>query len=185
MEQRTRRRHRGFNLVEVAVTLAILGTLTGFAAPDMAEMIHAQRLGGVTNDVLQQLHLARSEAIKRNRRVALCTSSDGAWCAEGGGWDQGWILFEDLNNSGTRESTEPLLERLLPIPPGYRLSANAPLSRYVSYSPTGVARMTSNAFQAGTFTLCRHSLEPVEGRQIIVNTGGRPRVQKVQLADCV
>ena len=177
-------KQRGINLVEAAVTLAVLGVLVGMAAPDMADMVHAQRLGKVTNDVLQQLHLARSEAIKRNTRVALCKSADGIACSETGNWDRGWILFEDANNSGTREAREPLLERLQPVPPGYRLSANAPLSRYVSYSPFGQARLTSNAFQAGTFTVCRASPQPAEGRQIVINAGGRPRVQKVQLAEC-
>ncbi|QJW84188.1 prepilin-type N-terminal cleavage/methylation domain-containing protein [Ramlibacter terrae] len=140
-------KQRGFNLLECVVALAILGMLAGMAAPDVGDMIHAQRPGTVTNDVLQQLQLARSEAIKRNRRVALCKSSDGVACTDAGNWDRGWILFEDANNSGTREEGEPLLERLLPIPPGYRLTANAPLARYVSYSPFGHARLTSNAFR--------------------------------------
>ncbi|HEY8360444.1 MAG TPA: GspH/FimT family pseudopilin [Ramlibacter sp.] len=185
MDPRTHRTQRGFNLLEVVVSLAILGTLLGAAVPDVVDMVQASRLSNVSNDVLQQLQLARSEAIKRNGRVALCKSADGEWCSETGGWEQGWILFQDANNSGAREATEPMLQRLLPIPAGYRLAANAPLARYVSYGPMGGARMTSNAFQAGTFTVCRISADPVEGHQIIVNASGRPRLHKLQLADCM
>jgi type IV fimbrial biogenesis protein FimT len=185
MHQRAPRHQRGFNLIEVVISLAVLGILVGMGVPSAADMIESQRLGNVSNDVLQQLHLARSEAIKRNARVVLCKSSGGETCTESGGWEQGWILFQDANNSGTREPAEPVLERLLPVPRGFRLSANTPMARYVSFGPFGGARMTSGAFQAGTFTVCRISVDQVEGRQIIINAGGRPRVQKVRLAECL
>jgi type IV fimbrial biogenesis protein FimT len=42
----------------------------------------------------------------------------------------------------------------------------------------------SGAFQAGTFTVCRQSAAAVQGRRIIINAGGRPRVQKVNLESC-
>ena len=179
------RKQRGFNLVEAMVCLAVFGILVGASAPDLADMIHAQRLAGVSNDVLRQLQLARSEAIRRNARVALCKSADGVSCSEQGGWEQGWILFQDDNNSGTREDTEARLQHVLPVPPGYRLGANGPLARYVSYGSMGETRTTSNAFQAGTFTVCRISAEQATGHQVVINAAGRPRLQKVQLADCL
>ncbi|NML45129.1 prepilin-type N-terminal cleavage/methylation domain-containing protein [Ramlibacter sp. G-1-2-2] len=176
---------RGFTLPEMLVTFSVLGGLLAMALTSITDMVHDLRLAGVSNDVMQQLFLARSEAIKRNRRVAVCKSPDGESCAEQGGWEQGWILFEDTNNSGTREAHEPILQRLNPLPPQYRLTANNPLARYVSYHPLGGTVMASGAFQAGTFTLCRLSAGPGEGRQIIINAGGRPRVQKVQLESCM
>lgn len=175
----------GYTLVEAVVTLAVLATLGGLAVPPLADMIQAQRLGAVANDVLQQITLARSEAIKRNTRVALCKSADGTTCADRGGWEQGWILFQDRNNNGLREDHEPLLEALRPLPRDFRLTANSPLARYVSYGPEGGSHLVSGAFQAGTFTVCRASAGKAEGRQIIVNSGGRPRMQKVQLAQCL
>lgn len=179
------RHQQGFHLVEVLLSLAILGSLLAMGVSTVGDILHNLRLGTVSNDVLQQLYLARSEAIKRNGRVALCKSQDGASCAASGGWEQGWILFQDGNNSGSREPGEPVLQRLLPVPPGFRLRANSPLARYVSYGPTGRTRLASGAFQAGTFTVCRISADAGEGRQIIINAGGRPRVQKVQLRDCI
>jgi type IV fimbrial biogenesis protein FimT len=178
-------RVRGFTLVEAVVTLAVLGTLVATGVSTVGELVDGMRLSTLSNDVLQQLHLARSEAIKRNTRVALCKSADGDSCAAGGPWDQGWMMFQDRNNNGSREEGEPLVQQVRALPPGWRLAANNPLLRYVSYGPVGDARMTSGAFQAGTFTLCRISAEAVEGRQIVINAGGRPRVQKVQLASCM
>jgi type IV fimbrial biogenesis protein FimT len=178
-------RQRGFTLTETLVTLSVLGGLLAMGVSSISDQLHSLRLAGVSNDVMQQLYLARSEAIKRNKRVALCKSADGESCSDEGGWEQGWILFEDRNNNGHRESTEPILQRLLPLPPQYKLTANSPLARYVSYHPLGGTEMASGAFQAGTFTLCRISAGPGEGRHIIINAGGRPRVEKVQLDSCM
>ena len=178
-------RPHGFSLVESVVTLAIAGSLVALGASSLADLFHGLRLQALSGNLFQQVLLARSEAIKRNGRVVLCKSPDGYACADDGAWEQGWILFQDRNNSGSRESAEPVLERLHALPPGWRLTANTPVGRYVSYGPTGGARMAqSGAFQAGTFTLCRASTERTEARQIIINAGGRPRVQKVWLDHC-
>jgi len=178
------RQARGFTLVEALVTLTVLGTLLALGAPSFAELVDEMRLQAVSNDLFQQLMLARSEAIKRNGRVALCKSADGEQCTEAGPWEQGWIVFHDRNNSGTREPEEAILQRLRPLPPGWRVASNGPVTHYVSYGPMGGARLVSGAFQAGTFTVCRASAVAVPARRIIINAGGRPRVQKLALESC-
>ena len=174
----------GFSLVESVVTLAVLGSVAAVAVPSMAEVVQGLRLQAVAGDVFHPLLLARSEAIKRNTRVALCKSADGASCAEGGSWGQGWIVFQDTNNSGTREPHEPVLQAVRRVPADFRVRANDPLDQYVSYGPMGGAQLTSGAFQAGTFTVCRVSAGRTEARQVIINAGGRPRVQQVWLEAC-
>lgn len=176
--------HRGFTLTEALVTLAVLSVLLGVAASSVGDLFHGLRLQALSADLFQQLLLARSEAIKRNGRVVLCKTADGQTCTSEGPWEQGWLLFHDQNRSGTREEGEPVLERLPPLPAGWRLSANRPLASYVSYGPLGGAKLVPGGFQAGTFTLCRMSADRLEGRQIVLNAGGRPRVQKVWLESC-
>lgn len=178
------RTHRGFTLTEALITLAVLGLLLGVAVSTVAEVLHGLRLQAVSGDVFHHLMLARSEAIKRNGRVVLCKSVDGLTCTEQARWEQGWLLFHDVNNSGSREPREPVLQRLPALPAGWRLNANGPLANYVSYGPFGAARMVPGGFQAGTFTVCRTSTDTLEARQIVINAGGRPRVQKVWLDQC-
>ena len=178
------RQARGFTLIEVLVTLTVVGLLLAVGVPSFAEMLEELRLQGLSNDVLQQLMLARSEAIKRNARVALCTSADGEQCTEDSPWERGWIMFHDANNSGTREPHETVIQRLPALPPGWRLTGNGPVTHYVSYGSMGGARLVTGAFQAGTFTVCRASAGAVAARRIIINAGGRPRVQKVRLDSC-
>ena len=175
---------RGFTLLEMLVVLAVTAVLTAVAVPSFSTIIDSFKLSSATNVFLSGLHLARSEAIKRNSRVVLCKTADGATCASAGGWEQGWIVFHDANNNGTRESSETLIQRELPLSASLRLTGNQYVARYVSFTPTGGTRLTGGNFQAGTLTVCRYSPQGGEARQIILNAVGRPRVQKAALTTC-
>lgn len=175
---------RGVTLVESVVALALMGLLAAAAVPSMFWFIDSMKLASATDLFMSGLNLTRSEAIKRNGSVVLCKSAEGESCATAGGWEQGWIVFHDLNRNGLREVAEPLIRHEQPLSPGLRLSGNQHVANYVSYAPTGVARLVGGGFQAGTLTLCRRSAERGEARQIIVNSGGRPRVQKASVDIC-
>ena len=91
---------RGFNLIELMVTIAVLGVLLGVGIPGVQGYIHNNRLISQINSLSTSLLHARSEAIKRNQRVVVCVSVDGEQCAAGGGgtlWSKGWIVFVDRN----------------------------------------------------------------------------------------
>ncbi|WP_427911751.1 GspH/FimT family pseudopilin [Ramlibacter sp. MMS24-I3-19] len=168
----------------MTVTLSVVGVLMGLGAPSLSEWASSARRTDLANAMLANLHRARSEAITRNSRVTLCKSGDGALCATSGAWDQGLIVYEDRNNNGVRDPAEPLLHREGPLPAGWRLFGNASVRDRISYGPEGMTRMESGAFQAGTIMLCQSSAAATEGRQIIVNSSGRPRVQRALLDSC-
>lgn len=178
------RRSNGTSLVELLAAVAVLSVLMGAGALALKEVGAAMKLSAYANRLLSELYLARNEAIKRNGRVVLCKSLDGETCAGTGGWEQGWIVFHDVNNNAARDPGEALIRRGDALMASYRVSGNASVARYVSFSPYGGARLTSGAFQAGTITVCRQSLEPSEAHQLIINAVGRPRVKRVALPSC-
>jgi type IV fimbrial biogenesis protein FimT len=178
------RRTRGFTLVELLFAVCIAAVLLGIAAPPLAATADGMRLSATANTFLAQLHLARSEAIKRNAAVAICKSADGEACSAAGGWEQGWIVFHDVNNDGLRQAGEPRIERFAALPAGFRLVGNFSVAQFVSFSGNGATRTPGGAFQAGTLTVCRASAQAAEARQIVINAIGRPRVQKVMLPNC-
>lgn len=178
------RRTAGTSLVEILVTLAIAATSASLGATAWNRLAVSLRLTSYSNHFLTTLHLARSEAIKRNGRVAICKSPDGERCIPGGGWEQGWIVFHDLNNNGTREADETLVLATGALPEGYRLAGNQSVSRYVSFTGHGASEMLSGAFQAGTLTLCRTSADTVDARVIVISSVGNPRVQKATVPSC-
>lgn len=175
---------RGFTLVEFLAVVAIAGILAAVAVPSMIRFVKSVRLTSATNDLFASFLMARSEAAKRNSRVVLCKSGDGATCARTGGWEQGWLVFHDSNSSGSRDSGEEIVLRGQALAADLRLTGNLNVARYISYAPSGETRLASGAFQAGTITLCNHSTQQAEARQIIVSSSGRPRVQRTRLDQC-
>src|SRR5688572_23647254 len=106
------RRSRGFTLVELLVVLSILAVLVTAAVPLTSSIGRSMKLTALSNALLSQLHLARSEAIKRNGRVAVCKSGDGRSCLAAGGWEQGWIVYHDANNNGLHDEAEDVVHRV-------------------------------------------------------------------------
>ena len=180
----TRRSARGFTFVEVLTTTTLIGTLMALGVPAFGSGLANVKLGSAANTLLFDLYLARSEAIKRNAHVVLCKSIDGETCEPDGGWEQGSIVFHDNNNNGTRDPTEAVIHKEQATSADLRINGNQNVIRYVSYDPQGRSKLASGAFQAGTITFCRRSAEPTEARQIVINSDGRPRIQKIQVAEC-
>jgi len=179
-----RRRAGGFTLIELAAVMAVAAVLVGVGVPPLTEMVRSIRLSSASNDLLAGLHMARSEALKRNGRGVVCKSSDGVSCASTGGWEQGWMVFHDANNNGSRESGEAIVERGHALAGDLRVTGNLNVVRYVSYTGTGTTKTVGGGFQSGTLTMCRQSVDGGEARQIIISSSGRPRVQKTLVDSC-
>jgi type IV fimbrial biogenesis protein FimT len=94
------RTHSGFTLIELLVTLAVASILIAAATPGFASFFRVNRLASATNEMVLSLQLARAEAARRGRPVSLCRSVDGATCAGGNAWADGWIVFQDANSTG-------------------------------------------------------------------------------------
>jgi type IV fimbrial biogenesis protein FimT len=78
-----RRRARGFTLIELMTVIVVLTLLTMAAAPGMQSMIASQRARAAANDLISDLLMARSEAVKRNKDVSLSPVA---------GWMDGWMV---------------------------------------------------------------------------------------------
>jgi type IV fimbrial biogenesis protein FimT len=65
------RRQRGFNLIEVMVTLTVLAVLISLGAPAFIEWNQSQRLRAGAEAILNGIQVARGEAIRRNLAVTV------------------------------------------------------------------------------------------------------------------
>ncbi|MGE8319435.1 MAG: GspH/FimT family pseudopilin [Comamonas sp.] len=81
-------RHRtvphGFTLIELMATIAVLAIILTLAAPSFRQLLEAQRIRATAFDVVSDLILARSEALKRGATTTLAPAA--------GGWASGWSL---------------------------------------------------------------------------------------------
>lgn len=89
----------GFNLIELMVVLFVAGILLGIGVPSMGNLISNNRIATASNDIAVSVHMARTEAVKRQANVTICPST--TWgnaaptCDLNGELDAGWIVFVD------------------------------------------------------------------------------------------
>ena len=95
----------GFTLVELLVVIAIAAILASLAAPSFVSLMNSTRQGSAQSQLLADLNRARSEAIKRNSRVLLCNTSDGAACTALTNWSAGWLVCFDADGNDACDST--------------------------------------------------------------------------------
>lgn len=171
---------RGVTLIELLVAMSVLSILLAVGVPSFSQFTVNTRLNSYANTMFSHMALARSEAVKRNMRVAICKSSDGSTCASSDDWSQGWIVFVDLDNNASIDSGEQVITTMPALPTGFSFSGNGNVSDYISYDAQGVPKLTSGGFQAGTIILC--PVVPAvagNGRSIILSGSGRSRITKI------
>lgn len=160
----------GYALIELMTTLTIAAILAAMAS-SVWGFLEGQRLVALNNEVIANLHFARSEAIRTNERISLCQSADQSTCGRSDQWEKGWIIFRDLNENRVVDSEDTIITSHGPLPKPYRLRwrASANSNYYLSFLPRGQSN------KSGTFILCGPTEDPDAGRFIIVYRSGRVR----------
>lgn len=148
----------GLTLIELMVTISIVAILISLAVPSFQSMISSSNLTTATNDLVNTLAQARSNAIRRGGRVTVCKSINGTQCVATGNWEQGWIVFNDTTKSGANANvdtvagvTEAITFTAPSQPAGIIMNGNL---GYISYAADGQTKQMSGAFQGGTLRVC-------------------------------
>lgn len=105
---------RGFTLIEILVTLAIMAILVALGAPALRAFVVQRTVASQAAALADALRTARSEAIKRNQRITICNTqaADAAvkTCAsESLNWASGWLIFVDTDGDKALDEGETLL----------------------------------------------------------------------------
>ena len=67
---------RGLNIIEIMISLAVLGVLIGLGAPGFAEWLQNQQIRAAAEATLNGLQVARGEAVRSNTPVRFQLVSD-------------------------------------------------------------------------------------------------------------
>ena len=164
----------GFTLLELISTLAIGSILVTAAVPAYQSFIERSRMAASVNLFMSHLYQARSEAIKRERYVTLCPSSNGSDCiADYTQWAKGYIVFIDSNKDKERDINERVLSYFEGEDDKLLIHSSSNYRKVVTYYPTGRAWNFNT-----TIRICS-KLSDEYNRAVIIASTGRPRVSKV------
>lgn len=81
------KRQHGFTLIELMITLVILGIILAIAMPAITDFAVKQRVSSKANEMMLSLAFARSEALKLNQDVRVIPRTGTA-----NGWSDGWCI---------------------------------------------------------------------------------------------
>ena len=167
----------GFTLVELLTTLSISAILVTIGLPNFTQQIQNSRVKAAMLSLQESLQLTRIQAVSANKRATIVKQQE---------WDEGWEVFIDENNDGSRDENEKVVvqqEKFNDV----RITGNKFVKNYVSYVGTGESRNANGsggagAFQAGTFTICPEMKGA--GYELILARGGRVRMKEITEQEC-
>ena len=170
------KKHSGFTIIEIVITVLVASIVLALGVPSFRELMANNRMTTSTNALITALNLTRSEAIKRNARVQICSSSkpgNGNWgCRPDRSWADGWVVFYDEDDDGTPggDNAEELIRVSEGLGDSVKVAATA--DRLV-YTATGEADAIVS------FRLCDGREGPEKGRTININPTGRVTIESI------
>jgi type IV fimbrial biogenesis protein FimT len=161
----------GFTLIELMAVIVIAGIVMAIAIPNFTQLVITNRIATQTNDLVSDLTLARSEAIKRGLTITICTSTSGTACTATS-WTKGRIIFTDSNGDGlVTAGVDTVLRTAGELKGGNTITvkdlANA---NRIQYRSSGTTNAVASGKSAAVLTLCKTGYV---GRDININTVGR------------
>ncbi len=159
----------GFTLLELMITMAIVGLVFAIGIPSMNTFIQNDRLVTQINTLIGHLSYARSEAVKRSQQVGVCVSNNTTSCTGGNNWENGWIIYVDLDGDGSFTADEDILRAQQRLEGENTLSPGA-IGTQVTYDYRGFV----DAASLGTFSLC-DDRGAAYGKAVSISVTGRVR----------
>ena len=145
---------RGFTLVELMVTLAVIAILAVIAMPSMTALINNSRLNGQAEELVASIQLARAEAVRRNARVTVCPSTNGTTCTANTAWSS-WIIH------GMDNTASPPVDDII-----RGASANAGIQ--VSGPAAGIVFRPSGLIDSqASITACMPTSQPSQNQRVL------------------
>lgn len=154
-------RERAYTLVELMLVLSLLSILLLIGLPALHQLVSRQRDTVLIDQVVNSLHYARTEAVKRNVHIVVCGSQDGETCDEQ--WAGDWVVMAKYPTKSV------VIQRFNPVPYGGKLTANR---HRLVFHPTGISRGTAITLRY----LPAYEEQPISC--IVVNWVGRITVRQ-------
>jgi type IV fimbrial biogenesis protein FimT len=167
---------QGFTLIELMITVVVLAILLALAAPSMGNLVRDQRVKTAVGDVYVALAFARSEAIKRNVTVGVCSHNGSSGCQNSADWaTYGWIVYLDVDGNGYPGAVSDILKKQDPLP---NLTLTSTAAK-IGYQGDGrlVLNMGGDSATGLTFAASIAGNTSVTARCVRLDLSGRPNIK--------
>jgi len=175
---------RGFTLIELMLSIALVGVIATLAAPNLRIFLVRNKVSSLSNEFAAALLQARSLAVSRNTCVTLCVaeSSNSSTCvgpsAAANYNVNGWLMFENpVCNAAETVATAAnglVLQQRTGSADSYSLKGTAGELNSVMFDPRGYANLAA----AGTFEIVPGgSSDAAYKRRVCLDAAGRPTVR--------
>jgi len=187
-----RHRHapRGFTLIELIITIALVAVLLGIGVPSLTGMLRDNAIVAITNELVADLQFARSEAIKRNQPVTICRANaalDG--CVADANWESGWIVFPEAAGAanGALDAGETVIRTHNGVTAGdatIRVPGDAlNLAGAVVFQSDGVPANATGQSLRGSLRICDGG-HLDSAREVAISRSGNVRAQRGTVTAC-
>ena len=168
---------KGFTLLELLTGVTILAITMALAGPSFVQMIKDNRIDGATSDFVGALQLAKTESAARTRPVSICKSNDDATnCVGGGDWQQGWLVFTDLNADGNIDGDDTIVFINEALHEQLTFGGTAGVTNFITFFPTGTTSITS----IEVLMMCDERGYDESAQGILISITGRGNVVKAE-----
>jgi type IV fimbrial biogenesis protein FimT len=179
--------NKGFSLIELIVTLAVVSILVSIAAPSFMDVLRDNRTATDANKLIATIQLARSEAAKQGVPVTISNDGDDTGNTANQ-WEKGWIVFTDWNGNGVYDDNSSasecelekdcLLRTQSALANDLTLTTSGAFSESLTYNPSGfpVDLVTDS------FSLCSKNGDTTNARTITISNTGRPSIEQGALS---
>ena len=167
----------GFTLVELMIVLAVVSLLLGLGVPGFQRLLEATRIRTQVQQLMSDIVLTRSEAIKRNVQVVMCPSPSYLRTTPecSGVYADGWLIFEDRDRDRRLDGGEEVIRTANSLPEGLTLTNRAATrhaSELIVYRPDGTSGRNR------TLMICSSERPDIPSWSVVMNIIGRPRMAR-------
>ena len=160
----------GFSVLELMFTVSLAAIVLVLGMPALQQFRQNRMMTAAVSSLHHHLALARNEAVNLNIQVVSCPGNLETGCAGSTDWQNGWIMFTDINGDNEHNDSEmitrhgPSFENLI------IRSTNG--RKFLRFSPTGYAPGSNMSIR-----FC-DSRGPGKARKLVVSSVGRIRRDK-------
>lgn len=163
----------GFTLVELMITLVVAAILLAVGVPLFSGVLASNRAAAEVNSLVTTLRFARTEAVARGRAVSVCPRKEGSTTECDTAWDNGWLVFVDLDRDGVIDSGSDSVIRVFDSDADDAIQYTSS-SDSLTFNPTGERAGASSTIQLDV----PEAPDYAKVRCVRINASGQIRMTK-------